>query len=64
MLADFQVKIIDQDALTIKEIAAHIGLNPNNARIKAEQKVSRNEWEKVWKRVGSYTVPAYRIKKK
>jgi hypothetical protein len=59
---DGMKKDLDQNAFTLPEIAARIGMCPSQAARKAAEKVASGEWEQVWKKSGKNFARAYRPK--
>jgi hypothetical protein len=57
-------KTIDQSAQTITEIVAVSGVNKNTVGPEVRRLLAEGKIEKVWKRVNSQVVPAYRVVKK
>lgn len=55
-------KIYDENAETIIEISGKIGLGRWASSQKVSAAVKAGKLEKVWKRVGNRTLPAYRVK--
>jgi len=54
----------DQTAETVAEIAKATGRGGSYVRELVKIKVESGELERVLKKVGNYTVPAYRVNKK
>lgn len=63
MLADVEQPIFDQSAITVRDIKQHLKCGLTKARNIASDKVKSGQWERVWKKIDTQTVQAYRPKK-
>ena len=57
-------RIYDSKAETVQEIASKNGISENTARRKLKIAVGSGQLEKVWRRIGTRSVPAYRVTSK
>ena len=62
MLADIPRKTVDQNSMTVDEIAKEIPSEQTAARILAKKMVKAGKWEQVHKRVDKRVVMSYRKK--
>ena len=63
LLSLFSEKVFDQTAWSVKEFAERKGIGVAQSSIWLKGKVDSGEAEQVWKRVGSRTVQAFRVKR-
>jgi hypothetical protein len=57
-------KIVDQNSQTVAEMFKETLLDQAQIRKLAVRYVEQGKWERVYKRIGTRLLPAYRVKKK
>jgi hypothetical protein len=62
MLADFEVKDVDPESFTCRELAAAAKCTVGRMGKQCSAMVKSGKWKKTWKRVGRQIVPSYRLK--
>jgi len=63
MLANVERRVVDQNALTSAEIMRELNMGRFGVIALCAEKIKSGEWERVYKKNGTQTVPAYRPKK-
>ena len=60
LMQDVAVKVFDENALSVAQIAAEAGVSYQTAQRLAKNHAGRGTWERVWKHSGGRPIPAYR----